>query len=840
MKTRITTTILSAALLLTACHSDDNKLTDGPLAPAKLEGIFARFGYGQVFDFSAQHYRLYSTTSQYCRLEQQGNIAELEIKTLQISDKGQTITAALPGSTAFPVQLRKLNQLPDSCTKPLTDSQNARLNFEYFWHSVNELYAFFPQRHIDWAQRYQQYQHQITDKLSDAELFDLLSTMLADFADSHVMLLAEIDGEAAHFSAAPATELAEMAPNFELTEAELRTALQQASLALMQHYAGTTPLQTSGAAQPLWWGLSEDNVGYIMLQGLAGYSADAEDIQADVAAARQAFSQMMAALAGADAVILDNRFNVGGYDDIAAELARFFIAQSQTVLTKQVNNLQATNVEQTLQLSPAAQLFTGPLFLINSEVTVSAAETFSIMLKDQPQVTLLGQPSNGALSDMLEKQLPNGWLLTLSNETYLDQQRQSFEVSGIPVDIETPVFSQLDYELQKVSAYDTALALLEKSYRQDVSTQDLEHIINQAITGNIIPGIAVAMVNKGELKYSKGFGKATENTQVTAETPFVLASVSKVFNGTLAALLVEQGRLDPDTEVRDDIGISMTLPNHVTNPVKLWHLLSHTSGIADSDAYHCGYYFSEGGQSMLNALQAENSCPEPVQPELEQFLQDYLNSSGSLYSAANYQLPDGIQPGQQYHYSNIGSALAARMMSYHLSSPFDVIMTDELLLPLGLNQTKWDLPGTQLPDTATRYIWQDATNSLVPLPHYRAASWPDGFLTSSAEDLAKFAQAVMNPNHPLLSDKIRQRMLQPLTSIYPGKQVGYHWITEGSYLYHDGSDPGTETLLLLQPASQSALVILINTGGMADWQHPALAEFISTLKTSAWHTLLGL
>ncbi len=83
-----------------------------------------------------------------------------------------------------------------------------------------------------------------------------------------------------------------------------------------------------------------------------------------------------------------------------------------------------------------------------------------------PNITVIGDNTAGALSDMLYKGLPNGWIYTLSNEVYETMEGQLFEVTGIPPDYkieypkaETELFKAMilecnhkDRALEKVKA----------------------------------------------------------------------------------------------------------------------------------------------------------------------------------------------------------------------------------------------------------------------------------------------------------------------------------------------------------------------------------------------------
>lgn len=76
--------------------------------------------------------------------------------------------------------------------------------------------------------------------------------------------------------------------------------------------------------------------------------------------------------------------------------------------------------------------------VLASELTASAAEIFVLALLQRPSLTLIGEPTSGILSDTLERHLPNGWLLTLSNETYRVYDGEHYEDCGIPPHIRIP------------------------------------------------------------------------------------------------------------------------------------------------------------------------------------------------------------------------------------------------------------------------------------------------------------------------------------------------------------------------------------------------------------------
>ncbi|MBE8718299.1 serine hydrolase [Cellvibrio polysaccharolyticus] len=830
MKTAMGLAVLGTALLITACGSDDKKPKHHE-KPATLAGTYEQPGYGSIVVFTDTTYKTYHALDKFCWQGGEGSLADLNISEQRFTGQGRRLSLAMAGSEAFPLQLHRISGLPEKCRNPISETQDPVQNFELFWHTINDLYAFFPERQINWQQAYQEYAPQVNSHLSDEALFSIFSEMLADFNDSHTTLEAEIHGEAFDFSAAPANAISEYAAETETAKEDVVSEMLESSLELMQLYAGKE-LTQAGEEQPLWWAKSDDNVGYIMLSALGGFGANEGDVADDFGQAKAAFQAMMADLADTDAIIIDNRFNGGGYDDISSELVRYFLSKPQAVLQKQANNRLATTDLISLNLTPAATTYSKPVFLINSKLSVSAAETFSIMMKSLPQVRLLGEASNGALSDMLPVTLPNGWLLTLSNERYLDMQGNSYEVTGVPVDIETSVFSRQDFALSRVQAYDKALSLVGKSYALPVSFDDVEEQIEKALQQKIFPGIALAALKNGELIYSQGFGKASENRPATADTPFFLASVSKVFNGTLAAIMTAEGEISPELPVSGNIGFELTPPAHFSEPILFKHLLSHTSGILDSEYFNCGYYLSADGSSLYNVFYEDLDCPEPAYQALSEFLPNYLQQSGNRYTDGNYQQDDSLQPGEHFEYSNVATAVATLLMSEVAGQSYPTLFEEKLTMPLQLSHIRWDLTGDTLPNVATRYA--KSGDEFVAYPAYGTNSWPDGFLTASANDMAKFAEALLANNHPVITDEVKALMFSPLLKEHLGQGIGYFWGLDNSYASHEGADPGVTTLLLLDRASRNALIVLINAD---DINNEAINDFVEQLQLTAWHAI---
>jgi carboxyl-terminal processing protease len=89
-----------------------------------------------------------------------------------------------------------------------------------------------------------------------------------------------------------------------------------------------------------------------------------------------------------------------------------------------------------IYLDSAKNPYTKPVYLLTSQQSASATDMMSLSSMEITQLKRIGSHTNGAISDALQKTLPNGWHFSLSNEIYTDNNDKFYENIGIPVDFE--------------------------------------------------------------------------------------------------------------------------------------------------------------------------------------------------------------------------------------------------------------------------------------------------------------------------------------------------------------------------------------------------------------------
>lgn len=434
MTYKFASTTLILALGLAACTKTS--------LPAELNGIWQSEGYGHIFQVQDSKATAYDATDKTC----QKNEDTSEILDALLRAPGKLKFRQSGGGDAFyisqefePHETRyvKLDALPVTCE---AQPQNTPMgNFDAFADYFASHYAFFDLYGVDWDASTAQVRKQITPETTDEQLFQILSGLIAPIKDGHVELNGVVGGEDRSFdpgqgktqSAITAKAERRNRPRREISRETLRsywgTGIKEEILGGKGTITGSNFIQ---------YGMAKDDIGYIAFMAEFGYAnreflEEPEDLAALNTAMDDAISQFKAA--NAKAVIIDLSVNFGGYDFIGREIAGRFAKTKTLAYSKYAGDIDAgEKIVTDLYVEPAqGERFTGPVYLLTSDVTVSAGEILTMSLRALPNVTHTGEPTRGALSDVLDKQLPNGWTVTLSNEVYKDHEGILWEGKGI-------------------------------------------------------------------------------------------------------------------------------------------------------------------------------------------------------------------------------------------------------------------------------------------------------------------------------------------------------------------------------------------------------------------------
>jgi len=410
------------------------------------EGIWQTKGYGFVFNVQKDRIAEFDVLGDQCLatgvrtpLQFSADFGDWEALS---SGKNATWRLKVSGMEA-----RRLARLPESCAVPLAHDARPLENFDYFWNTFNTHYAFFAAHGVDWNAVRGELRPKVKALPEDGDVFPILSDMVALLKDSHTSLG---DGKrSSHVRKHPFQQ--DMGPNgpillddhYMIGGLRAYMAGPNSPLAAPPQPAGNGKILYGRIKAP---GLAiesgaRSDIGYIAFFEMKQFGqGEGRDTPVDVSvrSARLAMRQVVRSLQGVKGVVIDLRYNGGGEDGVALAVAGFFTNRPVKAYTKRAYFAGKTTApyEVTVRPDPSDRLSV-PIVILTSDMTVSAAEVCVLDLKALPYTTQIGQPTRGSLSDRLEKVLPNGWNISLSNEIYADAHGRVFEVGGIPPDVLT-------------------------------------------------------------------------------------------------------------------------------------------------------------------------------------------------------------------------------------------------------------------------------------------------------------------------------------------------------------------------------------------------------------------
>lgn len=420
-----------AWLVPTAATADDRPVMVKGGAASEIQGIWRSRGYGYVVRITREGPKLFHVAGDFCYADPRGEPDPESMFEYYRPLKGGAVAFSNgPGQSLYVFD--RLATMPAACNDRTrwTQARVAALVAATF----SDLYPSFNEFKIDWPARVAALEKQMGTITDDASLFEAIRTLLAGIEDAHVELNATVAGTEREFAPGDGRTLTQVEASLP-SERQWRQAYRRGIL--------ETVLQGKGvetANDRMIWGRVGD-IGYINLLTLFGYTKNGGG---GLAAADTALDKAFAAFEGVRAVIVDVSSNTGGSDFFALHVASRFADRRRLAFTKVGYGAQNTE-PQPLYVEPSTRSrFLGPVYVLMSDVTVSAGEIFALAMRAMPNVTLVGTATRGAFSDAIDKPLPNGWALNLSAEVYRDPEGRNYETKGLPPQVERDVFPASD------------------------------------------------------------------------------------------------------------------------------------------------------------------------------------------------------------------------------------------------------------------------------------------------------------------------------------------------------------------------------------------------------------
>jgi CubicO group peptidase (beta-lactamase class C family) len=322
------------------------------------------------------------------------------------------------------------------------------------------------------------------------------------------------------------------------------------------------------------------------------------------------------------------------------------------------------------------------------------------------------------------------------------------------------------------------------------SVNELRQQVEKVLKDMHTPALSVAIVDPDGPEWIAALGVAdvASGRPATPETLFRIGSVSKAFTSLAVLQLVNQGRLSLDDPVRELAPeVWFENPWEATDPVRVVHLLEHTTGWDDM---HLRGYAKQAPDTM--------GLREQLDYDRQSRVSRWL-------------------PGTRMAYCNSGPPVAAYIVEKITGERFEDYVRKNLFEPIGMKTATYFQPA---PESTTTLYHDDGK---TPFPYWHILLRPAGAINASANDMANYLlfylhRGTMN-DREIIPAALVDRMENP-TSTWAAKEglkagygLGNFWLSMDGFVYHghDGGVNGGLTEIRYMPDEGVGYFFSINT-----------------------------
>ena len=268
--------------------------------------------------------------------------------------------------------------------------------------------------------------------------------------------------------------------------------------------------------------------------------------------------------------------------------------------------------------------------------------------------------------------------------------------------------------------------------------KNIDKHFNRYVDEGRLSGYAVAVARHGKVAHFGMYGHKDSETSapITDDTMYRIYSMTKPVTSIALMMLVERGLLqltDPvskfippfgETRVWNTGSVLKPLTNALTEPIRIWHLLTHTAGMT------YGWMYSDLVDDMYRRAGFEAGVA----------YKDSLEVVCDKYAA----LPLVFQPGSSWNYS-VATDIVGRVIEVVGKMPLDEFFDKNIFQPLEMHDTGFWVPEEKHERVASLYRYDETNhkkakisgfaNSGLDKPEFLSGG---GGLISTADDYFKF------------------------------------------------------------------------------------------------------
>ena len=318
-----------------------------------------------------------------------------------------------------------------------------------------------------------------------------------------------------------------------------------------------------------------------------------------------------------------------------------------------------------------------------------------------------------------------------------------------------------------------------------------EFLVEQFKEESQAPGVFVAVVQGNKVLYEKAFGFADKERRhrMDANTCMELGSISKQFTAQVIYDLERTGAL----RLSDTISKYFPGAPSPWSKITIRHLLKHSSGIQNyllDPRFYAASLFTGQYDTLAKKF--------------------FKNLSVDSMVKMFYTLPIEFDPGASWSYSNTGYILLGKIAERVTGKPYQDIVRERLLMPLGMERT---MPTEQAHEERCRatgnLVVNDELQPATMLPWKYAFS--AGAWSTTGADMIKFIKAIHDHQLPIDKSKHEWRGIAPDEMPFTYEVASFHTNFRGQKIIaHNGGTPGFSSSWIYVPGKDLSIIVLCN------------------------------
>ncbi|WP_010251355.1 serine hydrolase domain-containing protein [Myroides injenensis] len=325
-------------------------------------------------------------------------------------------------------------------------------------------------------------------------------------------------------------------------------------------------------------------------------------------------------------------------------------------------------------------------------------------------------------------------------------------------------------------------------------TSLIDQYAEKTLAKGNINSLAIAIYKDGNI-YQEYYSKDSEHTEdmPSDSTLYEIASISKVFLGSLSAKAVLEGKITLTDDIRKYLKGDFSNLEFEGTPITIQNLLTHSLG------------FKEKAPNKLNEI-------------YQKVRQGYYENKSFDYDMTDLLLELNTvelnkKPGTIYEYNSVGPELMAYILEQVYQKPYKELL-DNFINQLHLKNTHLYEYEKYKEDLIISY---DENDKVAPLLKNPLIGGSHGMI-SSLPDLVKFMQFYLESDDPLIKEAT-QLLFEDKED---GDDKGYLWDVgygqrEGHYFGKTGTSNGVQSgILMCRDSSYGMIIIMNNTSDAAD------------------------